>query len=86
MQRKEPLENKGVAGMDVLPRKNTLTRRANHRHISTIAPIADLLQGRLSGCRPTAGGIAGWKSGLPGYLGNSGGLANRSDARQGWNA
>jgi hypothetical protein len=39
MQRKEPLENKGVAGKDILAAKNTLTRRANHRHIFTIAPI-----------------------------------------------
>jgi hypothetical protein len=56
MQRKEPLENKGVAGMDVLAAKNTLTRRANHRHISIIAPIADLpLVAAPSGCRATAG-------------------------------
>ena len=37
MQRKEPLENKGVAGMDVLGAKNILTRRANQGHICTIA-------------------------------------------------
>jgi hypothetical protein len=37
MQRKEPLENKGVAGMDAYAAKNILTRRANHRHICIIA-------------------------------------------------
>jgi hypothetical protein len=41
MQRKEPFENKGVAGMDVLPAKNILTRRANQGHIFSIPQIAD---------------------------------------------
>jgi hypothetical protein len=40
MQRKEPLENKGLAGMDISPAKNTLTRRANHRHTFIIAPFS----------------------------------------------
>jgi hypothetical protein len=56
MQRKEPLVNKGLAGVDAVPRKNTLTRRANHRHISIIAqfvrsPLAmpDGLSGAIAG-------------------------------------
>jgi hypothetical protein len=42
MHSKKPLANKGAAGMDVFPRKNILTRRANQRHVSTIAPVVDL--------------------------------------------
>jgi hypothetical protein len=37
MQRKEPLEKKGLAGMNVLFAKNILTRRANQGHIFIIA-------------------------------------------------
>jgi hypothetical protein len=40
MQRKEPLEKKGVSGMDALTAKNILTRRANHRHNFIIAQFA----------------------------------------------
>jgi hypothetical protein len=42
MQRKEPLENKGVAGMDALAAKNILTRRANHWHIFIIPKFGKL--------------------------------------------
>jgi hypothetical protein len=41
MQSREPLENNGGGGMDILPAKNILTRRANHRHIAIIAPIVE---------------------------------------------
>jgi hypothetical protein len=41
MQRKEPLEKKGVAGMDTSAAKNILTRRANQGHISIIPPLGD---------------------------------------------
>jgi hypothetical protein len=37
MQRKEPLEKKGVAGIDALLAKDILTRRANQGHVSIIA-------------------------------------------------
>jgi hypothetical protein len=60
MQRKEPLENKGVAGMGALPAKNILTRRANHRHISIIAQFArpphgaaHRARGAITGQNPT---------------------------------
>jgi hypothetical protein len=42
MQRKEPLEKKGVAGMDALAVKNILTRRANHWHIFIIPQFGKL--------------------------------------------
>ena len=41
MQRKEPLEKKGAAGMDAWPAKNILTRRANQGHIFSIPQTAD---------------------------------------------
>jgi hypothetical protein len=37
MHRKDPLEKKGVAGMDALLAKVILTRRANQRHSFIIA-------------------------------------------------
>jgi hypothetical protein len=49
MQRKEPLENKGVAGIDSLPRKKHFDTSANQRHISIIAPIVTRPWPRLSG-------------------------------------
>jgi hypothetical protein len=42
MQRKEPIENTGVVGVDMLPAKNILTRRANHRHIFIIPQIGNM--------------------------------------------
>jgi hypothetical protein len=41
MQRKEPYANKRDSLAWMLARENILTRRANQRHISTIAPSAD---------------------------------------------
>jgi hypothetical protein len=40
MQSKEPVEKRGVAGMDTYPAKNILTRRANQRHNFIIAQFA----------------------------------------------
>jgi hypothetical protein len=48
MQRKEPLVNKGVAGMDASATKNILTRRANQEHIFIIPQIADRPQATCS--------------------------------------
>jgi hypothetical protein len=42
MHSKEPLEKKGSPAWMPYPAKNILTRRANQRHESTIAPIVDL--------------------------------------------
>ncbi|MGH6713733.1 MAG: hypothetical protein ACREEK_32870 [Bradyrhizobium sp.] len=39
MQRKEPVEKKTSLAWMPCPAKNILTRRANQRHISIIAPI-----------------------------------------------
>jgi hypothetical protein len=49
MQRKQPLEKKGSLAWMLEPQKNILTRRANHRHVSTIAPIVDSPMACLSG-------------------------------------
>jgi hypothetical protein len=42
MQRKQPLEKKGVAGIDALAAKNILTRRANQWHVFIIPQFGKL--------------------------------------------
>jgi hypothetical protein len=42
MQRKEPHEKKGLAGLDALPENNILTRRANQGHTFIIAQFVRL--------------------------------------------